>query len=325
MSEVTGFDTRQAIGASLSSLPEWGELLAAFARGEELKQRNELVANGVRRQISLQKAKVGVEGDDTVIVVEDITEAALLEQQLVHKERLASIGQLAAGVAHEIGNPITGIACLAQNLKIEGEQNEIHKLSDQILEQTERISTILNSLVNFAHQGNKDSKPQKVPIDIKQCIDEAVNLLSLSRKEDGAILVNRCDSNLLIAGDPQRLCQVFVNILSNALDASRAGEDITVSAHNLDDMVSVEIIDKGHGISSAHLQHVFEPFYTTKDPGKGTGLGLAIVSSIIEEHQGSIVVDSPENGCGTRVLIRLPAWSSDDPELTSAPDSLFSA
>ncbi|MBD3647559.1 MAG: PAS domain S-box protein, partial [Pseudomonadales bacterium] len=321
MAEVTGFSTEYAIGSSLSSLPEWGELLAAFVHGDELKQKRELLADGTARQINLQKARVGEEGSDTVIVVEDITEAELLEQQLVHKERLASIGQLAAGVAHEIGNPVTGIACLAQNLKIETGREEIYELSDQILEQTERISTILQSLVNFAHQGNKDSQPQKVPIDIRQCIDEAINLLSLNRKENAAAFVNQCESSLIVAGDPQRLCQVFVNILSNARDASSPGEDITISAHELGDAVSVEIIDRGHGISSAHLQHVFEPFYTTKDPGKGTGLGLAIVSSIIEEHDGSIVVDSPEDERGTCVLIRLPAWTPTSPELTSPPDS----
>ncbi len=310
MTEVTGLSAEKVVGSTAESLEHWGTLLGRFARDTRtFRSKSDLKIGHQSRLLNLQKATVGDDDKsrgDVVIVVEDITEAEMLEQQLHHKERLASIGQLAAGVAHEIGNPVTGIACLAQDMKMGASQDELKSLSDQILEQTQRISAIVESLVNFAHRGYRDVQ-QPVRIDIRQCVDEAISLLSLSRKEDSVVFDNRCKPHIFVAGDPQRLSQVFVNILSNARDASKWGDTISIRAENASDVVSIEIVDQGQGITSERLKQVFEPFYTTKDPGQGTGLGLAIVNSIIEEHHGSILVDSQGDRAGTRVLINLPA------------------
>lgn len=326
MERLTGIGSEKIVGSPLSSLPRhWHELLNSFATGPDLHRlKTELMNDGRKLLLNLHQAAIEnmpTAQGDVVLVIEDVTEEHILEEQLMHHERLASIGQLAAGVAHEIGNPVTGIACLAQNLKIESSQPELLELSDQILEQTERISTILQSLVNFSHGGNIDVRRPSVPVDLKQCTDEAINLLSLGHREDGISFDNQCPDGLTVLGDAQRLAQVFVNILTNARDASENDSTVTISGGLADDLVHIQITDTGHGIPSEQLKHVFDPFFTTKNPGEGTGLGLAIVNSIIEEHHGSIQAESAGGGHGTCVTIRLPQYLRDDPRLTSTVDS----
>ena len=249
---------------------------------------------------------------------------------MLHNERLASIGQLAAGVAHEVGNPITGIACLAQNLLMETDAPDLQELARQILEQTARISTILQSLVNFAHSGKSGSHRAKVPVDVRQCITEAIKLLSLSQKHQGIIFVTAFPETIYVVGDAQRLAQVFVNILANAGDASKPGDQVSIECHLEDETVRITIIDQGHGMSTNDISRMYEPFFTTKDPGQCTGLGLAIVTSIIEEHHGAIQASSPGNGLGTCISITLPQYlidqqqDNDEIRLTSNDHSLFS-
>lgn len=322
MEQLTGIENDKIVGSSLLTLPrQWYELLYSFATDDDVHRLKTELQDDRKLLLNLHKASIenvpAAQGD-IVLVIEDITETHILEEQLMHNERLASIGQLAAGVAHEIGNPITGIACLAQNLKIETDQAELHELSDQILEQTDRISTILQSLVNFSYGGNADVKRAYVPVDIRQCTEEAVNLISLSRREDGISFHNYCPEDLTVLGDPQRLAQVFVNILTNARDASENGSKVTIGGFLDGDMVRIEITDQGHGIPTGQLKQVFEPFFTTKDPGKGTGLGLAIVTSIVDEHHGSIVAESA-GVRGTRVTLRLPRYLRE--KLTSTGNS----
>lgn len=325
MEDLSEMSADKIVGSSLASLrPEWYGLLYEFATGDDVHRlKSGLEIDGKNLILNLHKASIAgmpAAQGDVVIVIENITEEHMLEEKLIHSERLASIGQLAAGVAHEIGNPITGIACLAQNLKIETNRPELVELSDQILEQTERISTILHALVNFSYGGNMDVKRPSVPVNLRQCVDEAVKLLSLSQVDKGICFANTCPPELTVLGDPQRLAQVFVNILTNARDASEPGGNVSVDAMMIDNHVEIIIIDQGHGISQAHLKQVFEPFFTTKDPGQGTGLGLAIVSSILEEHHGSITAE-PAADTGTRVTIKLPKYEREGSELTSAADS----
>ncbi len=311
MERLTDMSSDQMVGSPLSRLPaQWHELLRQFAFGDEAHRLEmETTSNGRRLLLNLHKASIAntpaAEGD-AVIVIEDVTEERVLQEKLMHKERLASIGQLAAGVAHEIGNPITGIACLAQNLQIESDRPETLEIGTQILLQTDRVSRILQSLVNFSHGGSVDGSRPKVPVDLKQCTEEAVALVSLGQRDDGIRFVNDCPGGLTVLGDPQRLAQVFVNVLNNARDASGNDDVITIDGCLEDDAVRITISDNGHGITSQHLKQVFEPFFTTKNPGQGTGLGLAIVSAIIGEHHGSIGADSPGNGLGTRITILLP-------------------
>ena len=244
-----------------------------------------------------------------MIVIEDMTDEHILEEQLLHNERLASIGQLSAGIAHEIGNPITGIACLAQNMKYETEEQEFHFLSDQILEQTGRVSEILQSLVNFSHGGREETRKPYVPVDIKQCVAEAISLLSLSPENDNIIFKNGLGKQCFVLGDAQRLSQVFVNIFTNARDASEPDSVIDIAGVVTESTIAITITDQGHGIPAEKIGQIFEPFFTTKDPGKGTGLGLAIASSIVQEHQGSITAIPSPIGHGTCITITLPYFA----------------
>ncbi len=312
MQKLTDINSDRMTGSSVRDLPApWQEILGAFAFGDAVDQFK--VAVKTERKpvlLNLHKAAIAnlpsVAEGDVVIVIEDITDEHVLEQQLMHNERLASIGQLAAGVAHEIGNPITGIACLAQNLRWEATDPEHHELADQILEQTARVSTILQSLVNFSHGGTQDVHRPTVPVNLRQCTDEAINLLSLSQSEHGISFQNTTPADLYVMGDPQRLAQVFVNVLANARDASRPGGVVLIGGSQQSDAIEMTVTDQGHGIPTAQLKKVFEPFFTTKGPGEGTGLGLAIVSSIIREHSGTIEAESAGDDQGTRVTIRLP-------------------
>lgn len=318
MTQLTGIDSEAIIGSPAKAIDEpWLSLLTEFAEQDVTHVLKKRVDSGdLTRWLNLHKAAIEESlsrQDNLVIVIEDITENQLLEDKLLHSERLASIGKLAANVAHEIGNPITGIACLAQNLKLETENSEMKEMSDQILDQTERISAILQSLVNFAHSGQQATHPM-LPVQLKQVIAEAIQLLALSPKNKDVGFINQCDPNLITSGDSQRLYQVFVNLLSNAQDASNPLDDILIMSRADDNRIVIEIIDKGSGIPANCIDKVFEPFFTTKEPGQGTGLGLAIVYSIIEEHFGEIQVESPvklsasQSDSGTKVTVVLPRY-----------------
>ncbi|MEA1079696.1 ATP-binding protein [Marinobacter qingdaonensis] len=319
MESLTGITADDVVGARLLALPEhWHLLLDDFNRGEELhRYKHRLDLRGKPHWLNLHKAALS--GPDhpeggSIILVEDQTETRLLEDELMHSERLASVGRLAAGVAHEIGNPVTGISSLAQNLKLETDNPDILDTADQIQQQTRRISTILQSLMNFARTGNHAQANRYEPVVVHRCVDESINLLSLSDRGQGIHFVNDCPPDLRVLGDEQRLVQVFINLLANARDASPVGGSIRVSGNGDGYSAIIEVTDEGSGIPQDQLDHIFEPFYTTKAPNQGTGLGLSLVYSIVEEHYGNIQVDSPadaKTGTGTCVRLRLPAYEPD--------------
>ncbi|PYC28248.1 ATPase [Aquipseudomonas alcaligenes] len=316
MEELTGISAQQVVGSRLLSLEHpWRELLQDFiAQDEEHLHKQHLQLDGEVRWLNLHKAAIDEPlapgNSGLVLLVEDVTETRVLEDQLVHSERLASIGRLAAGVAHEIGNPVTGIACLAQNLREEREgDEELGEISSQILDQTKRISRIVQSLMNFAHAGQQQRA--EYPVSLAEVAQDAIGLLSLNRHGTEVQFYNLCDPEHLAKGDPQRLAQVLINLLSNARDASPAGGAIRVRSEAEEQSVVLIVEDEGTGIPQAIMDRLFEPFFTTKDPGKGTGLGLALVYSIVEEHYGQITIDSPadpERQRGTRFRVTLPRY-----------------
>ena len=317
MEELTGIDGARVVGSRLNALPDpWQDLFERFlaepAQQHLYKQR--LPQEHEQRWLNLHKATIdeplAVGSNGTVLVVEDISETQLLEDRLIHSERLASIGRLAAGVAHEIGNPVTGIACLAQNLREEREADEeIDEISSQIIEQTRRITRIVQSLMSFAHAGGRQQAHE--PVCVAEAAQEAIALLSLNRQSVDVDFFNLCDPDHFVQGDPQRLVQVMINLLSNARDASPPGAPIRVRSEAQAQTVTLSVEDEGSGIPQAIISRLFEPFFTTKDPGKGTGLGLALVYSIVEEHYGQIMIDSPTDpvtGQGTRIRVLLPRY-----------------
>ena len=313
MEDLTGIEAQLVVGSRLGTLPEpWCGLLTDFIDApDEHLHKQRLALDGQIRWLNLHKAAIdeplapGSSG--LVLLVEDLTETQLLEDRLIHSERLASIGRLAAGVAHEIGNPVTGIACLAQNLREERDDDrEITEASQQIIEQTKRITRIVQSLMSFAHAGGRQQARE--PVCLAEVAREAIGLLSLNRDYDVQYF-NLCDPQHWVEGDPQRLAQVLINLLSNARDASPPGGAIRVRSEAGEHTVELMVEDEGSGIPKSIVDRLFEPFFTTKDPGKGTGLGLALVYSIVEEHYGQISIDSPadpERQRGTRIRITLP-------------------
>jgi signal transduction histidine kinase len=237
------------------------------------------------------------------MLLEDLTDLEILEAELAHSDRLASIGRLAAGVAHEIGNPVTGIHSLAQNLREERDNEQISQSVEAILQQTKRISNIVKSLMNFSRSG-------EIGVDHKEfilaeIIEEAVRLVQLTHKSKEMKWKVNCPSDLSLIGDRQRLSQVLVNLLTNACDASDAGNTIKIFAKNQDEDIKIEIIDHGKGIPPEMYEFIFEPFFTTKAAGEGTGLGLSMAHKIVQEHNGKIIIDSKVD-VGTRVEILLP-------------------
>lgn len=317
MVDITGIESKDIVGSYLTSLPDsWHRLLDEFVQSHSTHAyKKELKLPDRTHWINLHKASLPQSGqtlsEGTVILVEDQTDIQLLEDELVHSDRLASIGSLAAGVAHEIGNPITGIDCLAQDLLYSQKDPQIQQTAQQIMEQTRRVTSIVQSLVNFAHAGNHEGQNRYIAHPIHDVVQEAIQLLTLSKDSDDVAYENRLPHDLRVICDPQRLSQVFINLLSNARDASPAGEKITIAKIDSDESqkVVVEVVDRGTGIAAEHLERIFDPFYTTKDVGKGTGLGLWLAYSIVEEHFGQITIESPVfdlQSPGTRVIITLP-------------------
>ncbi len=310
MEETTGIEADSVVGSYLSSLPStWSTMLEEFADSDKAAEHKlHLPESSTRgRWISLHKAAVESSSGDRVIVVEDLTDYEILEQELLHSERLASIGRLAAGVAHEIGNPITGISSLAQNLEVEDDIDAVPDAATQILKQTERVSRIVESLVNFSHTGRDIVDPASLqPMNLADCVDEAVHLLELDRAAKPVAFDNRCDREQLVLAESQRLLQVFVNLLGNARDASAPRGVIRVEATEAEGNLSVTVTDNGTGIPEDIQDKVFEPFFTTKETGQGTGLGLSLVYSILENLGGRISLQSPvEDGRGTRFTVSL--------------------
>jgi signal transduction histidine kinase len=218
-------------------------------------------------------------------------------------------------VAHEIGNPVTGIACLAQNLAYAEDPAEVALTAQDILKQTDRVTRIVESLVNFSHIGSSAQGLQLAPCNLADCIDESIHLLALDREAQQVRFSNHCDRELVVQADSQRLLQVFVNLLANARDACDEDGHVQIQAYRDDARVLVDVDDNGSGIPAELQSQIFEPFFTTKDPGAGTGLGLALVYSIMEDLGGSIQLTSPlqsEPRPGTRFTLQLPESSYGD-------------
>ncbi|MFT5710009.1 MAG: signal transduction histidine kinase/Na+/proline symporter [Halioglobus sp.] len=328
MENITGISSQAVLGSLLDSLPQpWCDILTNFAAGEAdsvMKHQVGLSNSDDKKRglwVSLHRAAIAASAnrdsgsdteynEDRVILVEDISHSELLEEELIHSERLASIGRLAAGVAHEIGNPVTGIACLAQNLEYETEPAEIRHMAHDILAQTDRVSRIVESLVNFSHTGSKSGETRLSPSNLADCVDEAINLLQLDHQAKPVRFNNHCDRELVVLADSQRLLQVFINLLGNARHACQDEGHVSIVASRDGDLITTDIEDNGCGVPPHLLTQVFEPFFTTKDPGEGTGLGLALVYSIMEDMNGSVHLKSPLSEGefpGTRVSLQLPS------------------
>ena len=299
MQTISGIDDKLARQSKLRDLPSpWNELLAEFSASSSkhlFKLHTEL--SGGNKTFNFHKSHVsapsGPGGPLTgqVILVEDRTNIDLLESELAHSERLASIGRLAAGVAHEIGNPLTGIASIAQNLEYHTNTEGISENSTDILTQVSRINAIVKSLLTFS-RNEPTVGDDREDISLDECVEQAIQLVTLAEQAKQINFEVDIKTPLLVHANARQMVQVFVNLLNNACDVSSVGDKITISAVEIEDRAVIRIRDFGPGIAVADQQRVFEPFYTTKAVGQGTGLGLALVYSLINEHGGRISIEN---------------------------------
>lgn len=313
---VTGVKAKDIVGKSLKGLPEpWKSVLFEFlSSSKKYCHKDHVQIGNSSFWFNLQKAQFRLsihnpKSSGTIVLLEDLTEVHTLEMELAYSERFASIGRLASGIAHEIGNPVTGIACLAQNMKAEDSAVDNIEVANLILGQTQRISNIVESLVNFS-QTQDNQKPDKGP-QLNVLIQEAIRLAKLSTKGKQLEFQNRCPADIELIGDEQRLLQVFLNLLENARDASSPGQAIEIEVEKQHKSVEITIRDFGEGIPTKLQSRIFDPFFTTKDPGEGTGLGLPLVYSILKDHGGHIYISSQLNH-GTEAIISLPYRTKDD-------------
>jgi len=238
----------------------------------------------------------------TIIVFEDVTEKVNLQQQLLTSEKLASIGLLSAGVAHEINTPLTGISSYIQMLQKKLTDSHYTQLLGKIEAQTDRVARIIKNLLTFARNPS-DTSFQRV--DLGQSLEEIVSLIDYKLKTMNIRLALELGRVPPVYAQGERLQQVFINIILNAMDAMPGGGDLGIRLSQAEGRAAVRISDTGMGIKPEHLSHIFDPFFTTKGVGKGTGLGLSISYAIVKEHEGHIQVES-EAGKGSTFTITLP-------------------
>lgn len=263
---------------------------------EELHFKNELILDQ-NKLVQEQKEEIG----------KTLTNLKATQNQLIQSEKMASLGVLTTGVAHEINNPL--------NYIMGGYTGLINELKTYDFEKDERISVFLKGIkmgveraadivkgLNQLSRGN-DSYEEKC--EIHTILDNCLAVLYSNYKKRIEIIKNYYEDTLLAKGNTGKLHLVFINIISNAIDAIEQKGVINITTHVADSHLAIEIADTGCGISNENLKRVLDPFFTTKDPGKGTGLGLSIANSIIEQHKGDLQIKSTLNK-GTKVLINLP-------------------
>lgn len=240
-----------------------------------------------------------------IIVMENVTSRIKLEESLQQSEKLSSIGLLAAGVAHEVNTPLTGVSSYTQMLLgMIPETDPKHKLLLKVQKQTERASNIAGNLLNFSRVGNT---AEFVEIDVNKVLDNTLQLLEIQlRKSNIQIVKNYAEFLPQIYGNAGKLQQVFTNLILNARDAIFDGGIINLTTKiDGEDSVVIEVSDNGIGIEPENLGKIYDPFFTTKGVGSGTGLGLAVTYGIVQEHSGTIETTS-EVGEGTTFRLEFP-------------------
>lgn len=247
-------------------------------------------------------SKLG-EVEGTLIAIEDVTARVGLEQQLQQSEKLSSIGLLAAGVAHEVNTPLTGISSYAQMLLQQiPETDPRHQLLQKIYRQTSRASSIVNNLLNFS----RVSDSRLTEVDLPRVLDDTIQLLDAQLRNTRIEVVRRYAEHVPPAqGNAPKLQQVFMNMILNARDAMPQGGRLEITVEANDQTAIVSFRDTGTGIAPENLAKIYDPFFTTKQIGQGTGLGLAVSYGIIQDHGGHIEVESEPNE-GTLFRITLP-------------------
>ncbi len=232
----------------------------------------------------------------------DVTKRKQMERQIIISEKLASLGVLAAGIAHELNNPLNNIYLLAQLIKEDLHAGRAREEDvDMILQQVQRASQIIRGLLEFSREGFVNFEE----VDINAAIEEMLGFMEKVMESHRVRVVKRLGRVPKVAGDKTMLQQVMVNLITNACQAMPQGGEIRITTRSRDGSVEIKISDTGVGIEERHLSRIFDPFFTTKEKD-GSGLGLAVSHSIIKRHGGEITVES-ELGRGSTFIIVLPA------------------
>ena len=240
-------------------------------------------------------------------VAVDLTERRAWERAAIHSERMYSLGQLAAGVAHEINTPLANIMLIAESIRRRNPDEWTKGRIESLLGQAESTARIVRGLLDFARR----PETRVGEVDLAALVSTSVDFLR--GKQTGAVEVEVAvpPEPVLVRGDREQINQVIVNLLNNAYDALDGHGRVTVKVYAQRDWAHVQVIDTGSGIPPEVQPHLFEPFFTTKPEGKGTGLGLAICHGIVQSHGGSIEFDT-ELGRGTTFDVRLPLISPSE-------------
>jgi signal transduction histidine kinase len=249
----------------------------------------------------------GREWAGTIVMFEDVTVRAQLEEQLRLSERMASLGLLAAGVAHEVNTPLTGISSYTQMLLEAAEPDDPQRpVLEKIEKQTFRAARIVNGLLNLSRPATADDSERTV-VDLNAVAADVLALLE-HQFDKGRVRVRRelAAVAVPVVGFEFKLQQVFLNLFLNARDAMTSGGWLTIATRLDGDRAVAEVSDTGSGVSPEHLARIYDPFFTTKGLGRGTGLGLSIAYGIVQEHNGSIQCESAI-GQGTRFVLTFDA------------------
>ena len=311
-----GYEQRQLVGRPLEELvapmrrPALSEAISATIAGRQVDNLDMQILRGDGRigQFSMNLSPMRDEQGNVnslVVVMSDVTDAATLQAKLMHAEKMAAVGQLVSGVAHEVNNPLTAILGFADLLMENPELPEsARKDLRVILQEAQRTKQIVQNLLSFARQ----MPPQRKPVQLNSILHRTVQLRSYDFQSHGIEVIEQFDQELpSVIGDSHQLQQVFLNILNNAYDAVReVGRKprIEITTAGVAGFVEISFRDNGHGIS--HPERIFDPFFTTKEVGKGTGLGLSICYGIVHEHGGEILCHNNADSDGATFIVRFP-------------------
>lgn len=242
------------------------------------------------------------EGPAILATIRDVSERKRLQEQLRRTERIAELGTVASGMAHEIGTPMNVILGRAEYLMDRVKDEPVKKGLQTIVTQVERITKVMNQLLSFARR----RVPEPRTLDLREVVETSVEIfqerLARNRIRVQLGLDKSCPK---VRADADQMNQVLINLIMNAVHAMPDGGTLRIEMAPANEMVMLTVSDTGHGIPQEAMGHIFDPFFTTKEFGKGTGLGLTVVKGILEEHGGSIVATS-EPGTGTTFTIQLP-------------------
>ena len=301
----------ETIGTSYSSsLPtEMGDMVKNFSKeiengtasisAKKFKIKDSFFNVYCYRMLDYQNNPTGI-----LMLVNDITEQETLNTSLYRSEKLATIGTMLSGIAHELRNPLAIVSARTQRAmsKNNYEKEWINKTFQSIDTQTRRCASIVNNLLNFARNTAITSGFHK----IKDILDETLSYVTYQNIFDNIAVVKEYNDDLFVYGDRSRFVQIFLNLITNAADAMESKGELTIAAQQSPTAATlIEINDNGPGIDENILEKIFDPFFTTKDPGKGTGLGLSIVYKIVEESNGKIWLTSKPGN--TSFFVELPS------------------